>query len=86
MRSRPRKVIPPETTFDRIVTMAIERGKLSDLLFDDPTSWSHQALGRVASLVERSPAFKAAMAVKPLRSAFLSRLASGAKKGVKLKA
>lgn len=85
MRSRARKVIPPETTFDRIVAMAIERGKLSDLLFDDPTSWSHQALGRVASMVERSPAFKAAMAVKPLRSVFLSRLASGAKKGVKLK-
>ncbi|RYD05962.1 hypothetical protein N752_06870 [Desulforamulus aquiferis] len=32
----PRRVFTPETTFDRYIAMAIERGKLANLVFDDP--------------------------------------------------
>ena len=80
MRSRPQRSVTPETMFDRIVTMAIERGKLANLIFDNPERFSHRALGRIASLLEKSPPFKAAMAVKPLRSAFLDRIVETAKK------
>jgi hypothetical protein len=71
MTPRPQRVFTPENTFDRIITMAIERGKLADLLFEDPTSWSHRALGRIMGLLEKMPGFKAAMATKPVRSFFL---------------
>jgi NAD-dependent dihydropyrimidine dehydrogenase PreA subunit len=80
MRSRPQRVMAPETIFDRVVNMAIERGKLANLIFDKPERLSHRALGRVASLLEKSPPFKAAMAVKPLRSAFLDQIVEIGKK------
>lgn len=79
MRSRDKRVFTPETTFDRIVAMAIERGKLANLLFEDPEKLSHRALARIIRVLEKSPPFKAAMAVKPLRSVFLNGLVKGAK-------
>ncbi|NCO35693.1 MAG: 4Fe-4S ferredoxin [Armatimonadetes bacterium CG2_30_59_28] len=72
MRSRPQRVLPPETIFDRYALMALERGKLADLLFDDPARLSHRALGRIVGLLERTPVFQAALAVEPLRSSFLN--------------
>jgi len=80
MRPRERRVLTPETLFDRVVSMAIERGKLAQLLFDAPERLSHRALGRIVGVLERSPPFKAAMAIKPLRSAFLNALVKGAKR------
>jgi len=80
LKPRARRVFTPETVFDRVVSMAIERGKLADLLFEDPGRLSHRALGRVLGMLERSPPFKAGMAIKPLRSAFLSAMVTAAKK------
>jgi hypothetical protein len=83
MRRRERKVFTPENTFERYVAMAIERGKLADLLLEDVESLPMQAVGRVVKLLEAAPPVKAALAIAPLRSAFLSaalplaRLAAG---------
>jgi ferredoxin len=74
MTSREQRVFTPETTFDRMVTMAIERGKLANLIFDEPEGLGYRALGRIFSVLENSPPVKAAMAIKPLRSAFLNAL------------
>ena len=79
LKPRQRRVLTPEDVFDRVALMAIERGKLADVLFDDPEKLSHRALGRLVGLLERSPVFKAAMAVSPLRSAFLRGIVGGAK-------
>jgi hypothetical protein len=57
-----------------MVTMAIERGKLANLIFDEPERLGYRALGRIFSVLENSPPVKAAMAIKPLRSAFLNAL------------
>ncbi|MHB1036034.1 MAG: 4Fe-4S dicluster domain-containing protein [Pirellulales bacterium] len=83
MAPRAQRVYTPETVFDRIVAMAIERGKLAELLFDAPEKFSHRALARVVALLEKSPPFKAAMAIKPLKSAFLSIMVKGAKSQMK---
>ena len=83
LQPRPSRVFTPETTFDKIVAMAIERGKLADLIFGDPGRLSYRALGRVASLLENSPPFKALLAIKPVRSVFLNTILSGAKKYTK---
>jgi len=71
MKVRPARVFTPETTFDRIVTMAIERGKLADLMMEDPENLTFQALGRILAVLEAAPPWKAAIAIKPLKSVFL---------------
>jgi MinD superfamily P-loop ATPase len=80
MKARAQRPITPETAYDRIISMAIERGKLTHLLFDEPERLSYRALGRIISVLEKSPPVKAAMAIKPLRSAFLNAMVKGAKK------
>ena len=80
LKPRPQRVLTPETIFDQVALMAIERGKLADLLFPEREKLSHRALGRVIDILEKSPPFKAAMAISPLRSVFLSTLVKGAKK------
>lgn len=77
MKSRGKRVFTPESTFDRLVAMAIERGKLADLLFEDPRRLSHRALGRIVGVLERTAPYKAVMAVKPLRSAFFNAIVGG---------
>jgi ferredoxin len=74
MQKRAQQVLVPETTFDRLAAMAIERGKLANFLFDDPTRLSHRALGRLASVIEQSTPVQALLAIKPLKSAFLNTL------------
>jgi NAD-dependent dihydropyrimidine dehydrogenase PreA subunit len=72
MRPREKKVFTPQDTFERYVAMAIERGKLADLLLEDVESLPMQAVGHVVRLLEAAPPVKAALAIAPLRSVFLS--------------
>lgn len=78
MKARERRVFTPETTFDRVVTMAIERGKLAQIVFEDPEKLSHRALSRIFGILEKTPPWKAAMNVQPLRSAFLKAMLGSA--------
>ena len=80
MHPRARRIIAPETVFDQRIAMAAERGKLADLLFDDPGKLSHRALGRLISLIEHSPPFRAAMASEAIKSSFVNVLAKRAAK------
>ncbi len=80
LHRREPRLLPPETTFDRVVQMAIERGKLADLLFDEPETLGFKALGRMLAMLERTPPVRALMAIEPLRSAFLNALVAKAKK------
>jgi ferredoxin len=77
---RAKSVITPETVFDRVVSMAIERGKLANIVFEDRERLNHRALGRIIGVLENSPPSKAMMAIKPLRSAFLNGIVQAAKK------
>jgi len=80
MKSRTQRTLVPETVFDQRVMMAIERGKLADLLFDDPTRLSHRALGRIMAAIERSAPMKTFLATQSLNSSFLKTIVKGAKK------
>jgi ferredoxin len=79
MIPRERRVYTPETMFDRYVAMAIERGKLAELIFEEPDGFGHLMMARVLSALEHTPPFKAAMAIQPLKSLFLSRIVAAAK-------
>ncbi len=83
LRRREKRVLPPETTFDRMVQMAIERGKLANLLFDEPETLGVKALGRMLAVLERTPPMRALLAIKPLRSAFMDAFVGKAKKKMK---
>jgi ferredoxin len=74
MKPRPERVFTPETVYDRMIAMAIERGKLADLIFSAPQSLSHRALGRILAVIEKCPPYKALVAIRPLRSTFLNAL------------
>ena len=62
LQPREQRVFTPETTFDRMVAMAIERGKLADLILDNTEGWGYQVLGRVIQVLEVTPPYKAARA------------------------
>lgn len=79
MVPREQRVFTPETTFDRIVAMAIERGKLADLILDNTEGMGFMALGRIIQVLEKLPPYQAAMAVRPLKSTFLNAVVSGVK-------
>ena len=80
MTSRDKRVLTPETVFDKLAMMAMERGKLANMIFDDPERLSHRVIGRLVNILEKSPPSKAAMAIRPLRSAFLTTMVNGSKK------
>ncbi len=82
MKARPQRVVVPETVFEQRIAMAIERGKLADLIFDDPERLSHRALGKIIGALEKLPPFKAAMAVESVKSACLAAVVKQAKKHV----
>ncbi len=77
MKERESRVFTPENTFERVIAMAVERGKLADLLLEDPEDFPAQAIGRVVKVVESLPPWKAALAIAPLRSVFLGTLLAG---------
>lgn len=79
MKSRPQRVLVPETVFDQRISMALERGKLANLLFDNPEKLSHRALGKFIGVFEKTALFKAAMARESIKSSFLDALVKGAK-------
>jgi len=80
MKSRSQRVLVPENIFDQRVMMAIERGKLADLIFDDPGKLSHRALGRILGALEKTAPVKAMMAAQSLNSSFLKGVVKQAKK------
>lgn len=71
MVPREARVFTPENTFDRMVTMAIERGKLGELLVDTLDGAGPHALSRALSLLASARPASAERAVGPLHSVFL---------------
>ena len=59
---------------DRIVTMAIERGMLPNLLFDNEALVSHRVLGAILSVILQLPPIKQALASQQMKSRYLEQL------------
>lgn len=82
MKPRSRRVLVPETVFEQRIAMALERGKLANMLFDCPEKLSQRALAKIAGAVEKSTLFQKAMARESIKSSFLEALAKKAKQQV----
>jgi ferredoxin len=74
LQSRPERVITPLNSLHRVVVMAIERGDLQDLIFDNRVLWSHRALAAVFGVVLSLPPIKQTMASRQLKSRYLEYL------------
>jgi len=64
----------PADTMERVALMAIERGKLGDLLFDNVGSRLGHIAASALRVIERMPPWQAAMANDTIRSTFVATL------------
>lgn len=76
MQSRPQRVIPPLNGTHRVVVMAIERGMLHNLIFDNQALTSHRILGAILGVILRLPPLKQALASQQVKSRYLEALLS----------
>jgi ferredoxin len=74
LRSRGKRVITPVTTAHRTVLMAIERGKLQNLIFDNQAHWNHRAMAAILGAILKLPPVKQIMASRQMKSIYLDRL------------
>jgi ferredoxin len=74
LESRPERVITPLNGAHRAVVMAIERGKLQNLIFDNQVLLSHRALAGVLGVILRLPPLRQALACRQVRSRYLEAL------------
>ncbi len=72
--SRPRRVITPLNSTHRAVVMAIERGKLQNLIFDVQAHWNHRAMAAILGVILKLPPLKQAMASRQMKSRYLEYL------------
>ncbi len=72
--SRPKRVITPLNGTHRAVLMAIERGKLQNLIFDNQVLWSHRAMAGVLGVILKLPPIKQTLARQQVKSRYLEAL------------
>jgi ferredoxin len=73
LRPRPQRVLTPATTVHRTVLMAIERGKLAELLVDGQSAYGYRALAAMLGTLLKLPPLKQFLASQQLRSRYLER-------------
>jgi ferredoxin len=74
LRERRARVITPLDSTHRTVVMAIERGKLQHLVFDNQALASHRALAAILGVILRLAPVRRAMASEQLKSRYLEKL------------
>ncbi len=74
LQERPRRIIPPLNSIHQTVVMAIERGKLPNLIFDNHTLASHRLMAAILGAILKLPPIKQFMASSQLKSRCLEAL------------
>ena len=74
LRTREKRVITPVNSVHRVVLMAVERGNLQNLIFDNQVLASQRALAAVLGAILKMPPLKQAMASQQMKSRYLLRL------------
>ncbi|MBT4410915.1 MAG: 4Fe-4S dicluster domain-containing protein [Bacteroidetes bacterium] len=74
LKQRPKRVITPVNGAHKAVMMAIERGKLQNLIFDNQVLWNHRALAALIGVILRLPPVKQIFASDQVKSRYLGRL------------
>lgn len=74
LQRRPERVLTPVNGTHRAVLMAVERGKLQHLIFDNRALWSHRALAAVLGAILNLPPVKQTLASRQMKSRYLEVL------------
>jgi ferredoxin len=74
LESRKERVITPVNSVHRVVLMAIERGKLQNLVFDNRALVSHRAMAAILGAILKMPPMKQIMASRQMKSKYLKAL------------
>ncbi len=72
--ARSERVITPVDSTRRAVMMAIERGKLQNLIFDNHAMASHRAMAAILGVILNAPPVKQALASRQMKSIYVDRL------------
>jgi len=76
LKSLPKRVLTPLNGVHKAVVMAIERGKLQNLIFDNQVLWSHRALAGMLGVILKLPPVKQIIANRQVKSRYLENLIS----------
>jgi len=74
LEPRAERVLTPLNSAHRTVLMAIERGKLQELVFDNQAHLYHRAMAAILGVILKLPPLKQALASEQLRSRYLEAL------------
>jgi ferredoxin len=74
LKHRTQRIITPLNSTHRVVVMAVERGNLQDLIFDNRVLWSHRALAALFGVILRLPPIKQVLASRQIKSRYLEAL------------
>jgi heterodisulfide reductase subunit A-like polyferredoxin len=75
LHAREKRVITPLNSVHKSVMMAIERGTLQHMIFDNRVMWNHRALAAVTGVILRLPPVKKIMAGNQVKSRYMEYLA-----------
>lgn len=76
LKPLPQRVITPLNGAHRTVVMAIERGKLQHLIFDNRVLFSHRALAALLGVILQLPPVRQILAMEQVKSRYLETLIS----------
>jgi len=80
LSKREKRVLHPESTFERIILQSLERGTLQNQIFDNPQSITQKFMRGFVGGFLRLPPVKAALTSETLRSSFLNVMGNGVRK------
>ena len=76
LKQRAQRVITPLNSTHRAVVMAIERGKLQNLMYDNRALWNHRAMAAILGVILKLPPVKQVMASRQIKSRYMEYLVS----------
>jgi NAD-dependent dihydropyrimidine dehydrogenase PreA subunit len=79
LEARAERVITPLNSAHKAVVMAIERGKLQNLIADNQALWNHRAMAAILGVILKLPPIKQALASRQMKSRYLEYLISMAR-------
>jgi Pyruvate/2-oxoacid:ferredoxin oxidoreductase delta subunit len=74
MIPREKRVITPLSSTHRVIMMAIERGNLQDMIFDNKVLWSHRMLAMFLGVILKLPPSKKILANKQVQSRYVEEI------------
>lgn len=76
LRQREKRVITPVDSVHKSVMMAIERGQLQNLIFDNQALKSHRIMAAILGAILKLPPLKQVLAQEQIKSKYLGKLIS----------